>query len=449
MLLIACGNVSNLLLARATARVEEITIRVSLGAGRIRLIRQMLTEAIVLALSGCFIGLALSLGAVQLLLRMNPGNIPRFDAAAISWPVLLVSIAVSILSGVLFGLIPAVLASRANLSQGLNRGGNKGSLSTSRFAGQTLIAAEVAMSFALLITAGLLIHSYFRLQAENPGYLRSTLTMNLQLDGRYNKPQQRRAFFLNYLARLRESPGVLQAGAGSDIPLDNSESLTVVEVKGFGKPKDLIDSRSITPGYLAAFGMKMLAGRAFNDQDMKSNSEAVIVNQAFVKAFMAGRDPLTVQVRSGSDVQRRPWASVVGVVGDRKHSTLEETPRPEYYQPYSPAYDTGSLHFAIRSVLPAGQLASMARTTLHQLDRELALDDVHTMDERMAEANARRRFSNNSVVRIWVARHSPGARRNLRCPIVLGAAENERDGPSNGARSRARAYFDDGSRTGT
>jgi hypothetical protein len=165
-----------------------------------------------------------------------------------------------------------------------------------------------------------------------------------------------------------------------------------VEVNGFGKPKDLIDARTITPGYLAAFGMNILAGRPFNDQDMKSNSNVVIVNQAFVKSFMAGRDPLTAQIRSGSKLQSQPWGTVVGVVGNRKHSKLEETPRPEYYQGYSPAYDTGDLHFAIRSILPAGQVASLARTTLRKLDPELALDDVRTMDERMAEANARRRF---------------------------------------------------------
>ncbi len=166
VLLIACGNVSNLLLARATTRVEEIAIRVSLGAGRSRLLRQILTEAIVLALSGCFIGVILSFAAVRLLLLMNPGDIPRFDAAAVSWPVLLVSVVVSILSGVLFGLIPALVASRANLNQELRRGGNKGGLGASRFTGQILIAAEVAMSFALLIAAGLLIHSYLRLQAQ-------------------------------------------------------------------------------------------------------------------------------------------------------------------------------------------------------------------------------------------------------------------------------------------
>ncbi len=392
VLLIACGNVSNLLLARTTARMEEITIRVSLGAGRGRLIRQMLTESVALALSGCLLGVILSLGAVRLLLGMNPGNIPRFDATAVNWPVLLVSILVSICSGVLFGLVPALLASRINLKRELNKGGNKGSLGTSRLAGQTLIAAEVALSFGLLIAAGLLIRSYIQLQNQNPGYLRSTLTMNLQLDSRYSKPEQRHALFLNFLQRLHQMPGVLQAGAGDDIPLDRYESLANVEIKGFGRPKELIDSRVITPGYLAAFGTNLVAGRSFNERDMQPGSGAVIVNQAFVKAFLAGRDPLTVQVRSGSNIENRPWEAVVGVVGDRRHSKLEEAPRPEYYRPYLPSYDTWNLHFAIHSLLPANQVALMARNTLRQLDPDLALDDIHTMEERMADANARRRF---------------------------------------------------------
>jgi putative ABC transport system permease protein len=216
--------------------------------------------------------------------------------------------------------------------------------------------------------------------------------MNLQLDSRYNKPEQRRAMFLNFLAHLRAIPGVLEAGAGSDIPLDHYESVTIVEVKGYGKPKNMIDGRCITPGYLTAFGMKMLAGRPFSDEDMRARKAVAIVNQAFVKAFMAGRDPLETEVRSGSNLDTRRWSTVVGVVGDRRHSSLEETPRPEYYEPYSPSYDTANFHFAVRSLLPSGQVAAAARSALNQLDPTLALDDLRTMDQRMAVANAKRRF---------------------------------------------------------
>jgi putative ABC transport system permease protein len=195
-----------------------------------------------------------------------------------------------------------------------------------------------------------------------------------------------------FLQRLRQLPSVLQAGAGNDIPLDHYESVTLVEVKGFGKPKNMIDSRCITPGYLAAFGTRVVEGRPFDDQDMKHADRVAIVNQAFARAFMAGRDPLTVQVRSGGNIANRPWATIVGVIGDRLHSALEEMPRPEYFQPYSPSYDVPNLHFAVRSLMPTKQITLAARKMLHELDPDLALDDIRTMNERISDANARRRF---------------------------------------------------------
>jgi predicted permease len=391
VLLIVCGNVSNLLLARATTRAEELAIRVSLGAGRGRLIRQILTESMVISISGCCLGVLLSLAAIRLLLTMNPGNLPRFEATGLNWPVLGISIVVSVAAGLFFGLLPALTASKTNLNRELRKGGNRGAVNSSRLIGQILIAAEVGISFVLLIAAGLLIHSYLNLEAINPGYLRSTLTMNLHLDERYKTPEQRRNVFLNYLAKLRATPGISEAGAGSDIPLDNYESLTALEMKGIGTPKDLIDGRTITPGYFEAFGMRLLSGRGFEERDLLPDSRVMVVNQAFVRAFLGRRDPLTVQIRTGWNTHDAPWWRVIGVIGNRRHSKLEEAPRPEFYQPYWGS-DGSDLHFVIRSALASEQLAGLARGVLHKLDPELTLDDVRTMDERMAEANARRRF---------------------------------------------------------
>ncbi len=344
VLLIACGNVANLLLARVTGRLQEIAVRVGLGAGRARLMRQLFTESLALALLGGSLGVLLSLGAVRLLARLNPGNIPRFDQTSVNLQVLAVAAAISILSGALFSLAPLLAALRPNLSDLLKQSGNKGTAGTSNRFRHALVVAEVALSFVLLAGATLLIRSYLKLQAQDPGFSSSSLTMNLPLDGRYSKPEQRTAFFLRFLEGLRHLPGVMQAGAGSDIPLDHSESVGTVEIKGRQTPKDMIDSRFVTPGYIGALGMHLLSGRYFDRHDVKNIPSAVIVNQAFVNAFLGRTYPLRAQLRVSSD---RPWQEVIGVVADMRHSTLEEKPRPTYFEPYRPNFDAWNLHFAV------------------------------------------------------------------------------------------------------
>ncbi len=391
VLMIACGNVANLLLARVAGRLTEIALRAGLGAGRNRILRQMLTESMVLAFLGGAVGVAVTFGAVRVLARINPGNIPRFDQMSVNLPVLALAIAVSALSGVLFGFTPILAASKTSLSE-LLKSGNRGMTGSSNRLRQALIVAEVALAFVLLAGAVLLIRSEIELQARNSGFSSSTLTMNLPLDGRYTKPEQRTGFFLQFLEKLRHLPGVVSAGASSDLPLDHSESLGNVEIKGFGKPKSMVDTRWVTPGYFEALGLPLLAGRPFDAHDMKDVPSAVIVNQAFVSAFMQGQDPLSFQVRSGSNLSSRPWASVAGVVGNIRHSSLEENPRPEYFLPYRRSFDAWNLHFAARLRVPEQIVIRSVRRALHDLDPALALDDVRTMKERMAEANARRRF---------------------------------------------------------
>ncbi len=391
VLLIACGNVANLLLARVAGRLSEIALRAGLGAGRNRILRQMLTESMLLAFLGGAAGVAATFGSVRVLAQINPGNIPRFDQVSVNLPVLALATAVSALSGVLFGLAPMVAVSKTNVSE-LLKSGNRGMTGSSNRLRHALIVAEVALAFVLLTAATLLVRSDIKLLAQNSGFSRSTLTMNVPLDGRYSRPEQRTGFFLRFLEKLRHLPGVVSAGATSDLPLDHSESLGEVEIKGFGKPKNLIDTRWVTPGYFEALGLPLLVGRPFDEHDIKNVASAVIVNQAFVKAFMRGQDPLTMQVRSGSGLSSRSWASVVGVVGDIRHSTLEEKPRPEYFQPYRPNFDAWNLHFAVRLRVPEQIAIESVRKTLHKLDPTLALDDVRTMKERMTEANARRRF---------------------------------------------------------
>jgi predicted permease len=392
VLLIACGNIGNLLLARVTGRLEEIAVRAGLGAGRGRLARQLLTESLLLALLGGALGIALALGGVRVLAQLNPGNIPRFEQASVNLPVLALAVGVSLLSGVLFSMAPIQAALRTNLAE-LLKSGNRGRTGSSNRLRHTLVVTEVALSFVLLAGATLLIRSYLRLEAQDTGFSRSTITMRLALDSRYNRPEQRTEFFLGLIEKLRRLPGVIQAGGGSDLPLDHSESVGWVEIQGYGQPKDMVDIRWVTPGYFQAMGMRLLAGRFFDPHDMKNVASAVIVNQAFVNAYMHGRDPLTVPVRSaGSNMSSTPWASVVGVVADWKHTTLEEAPRPEYFHPYRPSFNAWDIRLAILSTLPAQTVVPAARESLRGLDPVLAFDDIRTMDQRVAEASARRRF---------------------------------------------------------
>lgn len=389
VLLIACGNVANLLLARMTSRLQEIALRVGLGAGRTRLMRQFFTEALILALLGGSLGVLLSFGALRLLVQMNPGNIPRFDQTSVNLQVLAVAAAVTFLSCGIFSLAPVLAALRPNLSDLLKQGSNKGTAGTSNRLRHTLVVAEVALSFVLLIGATLLIRSYVNLQLQDHGFSSSTLTMSLPLDERYSKPEQRTAFFLRFLAGLRHLPGVLEAGAGNDIPLDHSESIGSVQIKGRPPIGDLIDSRAVTPGYIGALGMHLLSGRYFDQHDMKMITSAVIVNHAFVNTYLRGAEPLRAQVRTTANV---PWSEIVGVVGDMRHSTLEEKPRPAFFWPYRPNFNAWTLHYALQSKFPAEVVMPSVRKLLHDLDPALALDDIHTMRERVTEASAQRRF---------------------------------------------------------
>ncbi len=392
VLLIACSNVANLLLARQTVRANEMGIRAALGAERRRLVRQMITESFLLACGGGALGIMLAFAAVRAVVLINPGNIPRFGETSVDGRVLLVTVAISLITGLLFGIAPAMAGSRVNLSEFLKQGGNRGTAGTRNGWRHALIVTEVALSVVLLAGAGLLIRSYFRLQAVDLGFSPSTLTMRLALDERYNTPERRTAFFRSFLEQIRNTPGALASGATDYIPLDHQESVGFVDIKGLGKPKELVDARSATPGYFNALGMHLLAGRAFNEHDINSGNPVAIVNESFAKTYLRSGDPLTRQIRMGmGDFAGVPWSTVIGIVSDLRHSSLEENPRPEVFHPYWPGLNNDA-RFAIQASIPSRQLISALRTLLHRIDPALAFEDVRTMNQRVARAGARRRF---------------------------------------------------------
>jgi predicted permease len=389
VLLIAIGNVASLLLARATARAHELGIRTALGAERGRIIRQLLTESLMLSCAGGALGVALAYAAVHLLIRLNPGNIPRFDAAAVDGRVLLVALILSIGTGVLSGLVPAISASRVNINDMLRRGSSRvgGASNRGRF---VLIVLEVALSVILLAGSGLLIRSYLRLAAFDPGFSPATLTFRLNLDERYNKPEQQTAFYRTYLEKLEKMPGVMFAGATNSMPLTRQETVTFIDVRGFGKSKEVVENRFVTPDYRKAFGTRLLRGRDFDAHDFSSKTPVAIVNEKFVATYFQGRDALGGQVRMGiGDFSGTPWSTVIGVVGDVRHNKLDETAQPQLFQPV----DNGdNFAVAVQSNVPIRQVIDQARAELRSLDPVLSLESVRTMGERMTESNARRRF---------------------------------------------------------
>jgi predicted permease len=389
VLLIAISNVANLLLARATARAHELGIRTALGAERGRIIRQLLTESLMLSCTGGALGIALAYAAVRVLMKLNPGNIPRFDAAAVDGRVLLTALILSIGTGVLSGLMPAISASRANINDLLRRGSSRvaGASNRGRF---TLIVLEVALSVILLAGAGLLIRSYLQLANVDPGFSAATLTFRLNLDERYDKPEQRMALYKGFLEKLQNIPGAKYAGATSAMPLSSQESVTFVEIRGFGKPKEMLENRSVTPDYRKALGTPLLRGRDFDSHDLSSKTPVAMINERFAAMYFPGRDPLGGQVRIGiGDFSGIPWSTVVGVVGDVRHNKLEEIAQPQLFQPV----DNGDkFAVAVQSNVPTRQVIDQARAELRSLDPVLSLESIRTMGERITESNARRRF---------------------------------------------------------
>lgn len=387
VLLIAISNLANLLLARSSARAHELGIRTALGAERSRIIRQLLTESLVLSFAGGALGIALAYAAVRLLTRLNPGGIPRFDSASVDGRVLFVAVLLSIGTGVLSGMAPAIAASKANVNDLLKQAGSRiaGGAHRGRFA---LIVVEVALSVILLTASGLLIRSYLELAAVHPNFSPATLTFQVALDDRYNKPELRADFYRTFLEKLKHLPGVRAAGATSGIPLSHHESLTFAEIGGYGRAKEMIENTTVTPGYRKAIGTPLLRGRDFDSQDVTYKPPVVIVNEKFAREYFHGRDALGGHVRIGiGDLSRAPWATVVGVVANVRNTSLEQASKPLLMQPA----DNGD-RFAIQCAISTEQVIREARAALHTLDPVLTLEDIRTMAARVKENNARRTF---------------------------------------------------------
>lgn len=397
VLAICCANIANLLVARAAARSHEIGVRTAIGANRSRLVGQMLTEALLLAAAGGVSGVAAGWAAMRLLIRLAPANIPRLDEVSLDPTVLSFAFGASLLTGLIFGLLPAFTGSRVNVLAILAQSGGRSATGAPNRLRDAMILAEVALAVTLLAGAGLLLRSFQKLSATELGFSRASLTLKVTLDDRYSRPEERLRFYTRLLESVRRIPGVAVAGGGDMLPLGLRESVSFVEVEGRTLPKEsLANARSASGGFCEAMGMRLLAGRFLQDSDTGRQPQPVLISRRFREVYFGGEDPLGRHVRLGGGTQT-PWSTVVGVVEDVHHSNLEAAPRPTYYAPMwrQPGDD---LYVAIGARVPPGSLIAPIQASVRELDPAVALSDFHTMDNFVERAGAGRRFQTALLV---------------------------------------------------
>jgi putative ABC transport system permease protein len=388
VLLIACGNAANLLLARAAERARELGVRAALGAGRGRMVRHLLTESLLIGIGGCAVGIVLAFLFLRLLPHLDPGNIPRLNEASLDARVLLVAVGASLLTSLITGLLPSIRASRMQLTEFLKSHATRGTSAGHSRLQSALIVAQTAMVVVLLAGAGLLIRSYINVVSVDTGFSQSSVTFNLSLDQRYSKPEQRTDFYKQLMAKLNATPGVQAAGAVNYLPLTNSESLGTFWVDGYPNQKNqMTEGRTVTPEYFAAMNTPLIAGRKFTDADTTGN-RPTIINQKFAETYFPNRDPIGGHI-SPDEKDAAKWSTVVGVVADVRYTGLEEEPQP---QMYNATYDLNNAYIAVRATLPPATVISQVRSTLKSIDPNLAAIDIQTMGDLVSIASARRRF---------------------------------------------------------
>jgi putative ABC transport system permease protein len=382
VLLIACGNAANLLLARASGRMRELGIRVALGAGRRRVIRQLLTESLLLGLTAGALGIALAFLFLRLLPLFNPGDIPRLNQASLDSRVLLFTLALSLLTSLITGLLPAIAISRTNLIAFL--AGNN-TVSNNTKAQSILITLETALVVVLLASAGLLLRSYIKVASVDTGFAQSTLSMHYWISERFHPPGPGQSVFIHSLIdKLNTLPGVSAAATISNLPLSNSESLSLFQVEGYpNREGQLVQGWPVTPRYFSAMNIPLIAGRLFTDSDR--DTRPIIVNQRFAQTYLANRNPIGARIST----DEKHWQTIIGVVGDVHHTSLEKTPGP---QMYSLSYDGMNGYLVVRSSLPPSVTIHELRTAFAQIDPSLAIADISTMSDLVSDATARRRF---------------------------------------------------------
>jgi putative ABC transport system permease protein len=396
VLLIGSVNIASLMVAMGAARQKEISIRMAIGAGRRRLIRQLLTEGLILALGGGLVGLLLASWGIDVLKTMDPGSIPRLREASIDGRLLAWLAASCAASCIIFGLFPAIHLSRVNINEALNEGG-RSSVETagSRRLRGALAVTEIALALVLSIGAGLLIRSFVKLREVNMGVKpESILIAQLSLpEIRYSDAPKRIMFYKDLLNRVQAVPGVASVAIGSGLPPNLSDYSDTFRIEGLAtgpnEPPPLADGLHVSADYFRVLGAKLLGGRFFSDADTESSPQVVVVNEALARRYFADRDPIGKNIFWGSDKPRQ----IVGVVGNIKYRKLDQEVQPVVYLPYLQAVFNHT-YLAVKSaVADPLSLAPAIRAEVWSLDGDLPVADVKTLEQNISESVAEPRFN--------------------------------------------------------
>ena len=401
VLLIACANVANLLLTRAASRQRELAIRSALGAGRGRLVRQLLTESAVLGLFGAAAGLVLASLGTDLLLALAPAELPRLSTIAIDGRVVAYATTAALLTSLLVGLLPALQASRRESGEHLKDGGRAGSdgRRSSRVRA-ALAVGELALALVLLVGAGLLIRSLIALNSEDPGFAtRGVLTLRLHLPAAsYDEPARISGFYAQLVERLEALPGVASAAAGSSLLLSRLPASASINIEGRpplpGNARNIpVPYDSVTPEYFSTLGIPLRTGRMFTRADGPQSLPVVMVNEAFVRRFFDGEDPLGRRVTFGDPSEPGTrWQTIVGVVADTRRGGFEREPWAETYFPMRQAPDRQAFVLLRTGGDPIG-LIGAAQAAVWSIDRDHAIAGIRTVPELLAQRELNRRFT--------------------------------------------------------
>ncbi|MGE5359894.1 MAG: ABC transporter permease [Bacteroidales bacterium] len=403
VLLVACANAANLLLARAMGQQRDIAIRAAFGASRGRIVRQLLTESLLLSGCGAAVGVLFATWSVSVIQVLGLKSLPRLGDIAIDGRVLLFTVAVSILTGVVFGLVPALRVSRLDLNSALKEAG-RGAAGAGAVWGRgrrtrkLLVVAELAVSVTLLVGAGLLVRSFAILQAVHPGFTpQGALTFELTMTGRkYNDRQAVLAGYQQLWQRLDALPGITASGGISAFPLTQSPSWTPITIEGRApQPGERFinaDERAVAWRYFQAMQIPLRAGRFFDERDRADSPRVAIIDERLAREYFPGQDPIGRRMTAGGPGPNAPWLTIVGVVGRVKHDSLDSDPRIAFYVPHT-QLPGRALTIVMRTSGEPKALAGTVGKTVRAIDADLPLYRVRTVDAIVGESLARRRFS--------------------------------------------------------
>ncbi|HCX30991.1 MAG TPA: hypothetical protein DHU55_14675, partial [Blastocatellia bacterium] len=397
VLLIACANVANLLLAKASGRQKEVAIRTALGATRRRIIRQLLTEGMLLGLAGGVLGSLLAIVVLRQLVIFSPANVSIPDNIGIDWQVLAFTLLLSLFTSFIFGLAPALQASKLDLNETLKEGGrgNSGGSKQNRLR-SLLVITEVALALVLLIASGLMIKSFLRLQNVNPGFNPENLiTLEIQLPQNKYSDKNRQAVFQQQLVqRIAQVPGVQSAGTVDNLPFSGNESNVGLTIEGqpplnaAERPRAFL--RNVSPNYFESMGIPLRKGRTFADTDNGNAPGAAIVNETAARRLWPNEEPLGKRFKRGKADSQYPWVTVVGVVGAVSHTSLEVASQPEVYLPFQQNPEL-NLTLVARTRSDPKAFAGAVRREVSALDKDLPVSNIKFMDEIIGKSVAQPR----------------------------------------------------------